>query len=89
MRIHDGAHVQNKAIYVAIAVNMQRQKEVLSLWAAENEGVKFWLQIPTELQNRVDKDFFITCVDGLKRFSEPIKSVYRAKPRPYRGVRMR
>jgi putative transposase len=76
VKIRDGGHVQNKAIYVAIAVNMEGNKEVLGLWAAENEGAKFWLQILTDLENRGAKDFFIACVDGLKGFPEAIESVY-------------
>jgi putative transposase len=76
VKIRDAGHVQNKAIYVAIAVNMQGNKEVLGLWAAENEGAKFWLQILTDIQNRGAKDFFIACVDGLKGFPEAIESVY-------------
>ena len=76
VKIRDGGHVQNKAIYVAIAVNMQGNKEVLGLWAAENEGAKFWLQILTDVQNRGAKDFFIACVDGLKGFPDAIESVY-------------
>jgi putative transposase len=76
VKIRDGGHVKNKAIYVAIAVNMQGNKEVLGLWAAENEGAKFWLQILTDIQNRGAKDFFIACVDGLKGFPEAIEAVY-------------
>ena len=76
VKIRDGGHVQNKAIYVAIAVNMEGNKEVLGLWAAENEGAKFWLQILTELHNRGAKDFFIAYVDGLKGFPEAIEAVY-------------
>jgi putative transposase len=76
VKIRDGGHVKNKAVYVAIAVNMQGNKEVLGLWAAENEGAKFWLQILTDVQNRGAKDFFIACVDGLKGFPEAIEAVY-------------
>lgn len=76
VKIGEGGHVQNRAIYVAIAVNMQGNKEVLGLWAADNEGAKFWLQILTDIQNRGAKDFFIACVDGLKGFPEAIESVY-------------
>jgi putative transposase len=76
VKIRDGGHVQNKAIYVAIAVTMAGHKEVLGLWASENEGAKFWLQILTDVQNRGAKDFFIACVDGLKGFPEAIESVY-------------
>jgi putative transposase len=76
VKIRDGGHVQNKAIYVAIAVNLEGNKEVLGLWASENEGAKFWLQILTDIQNRGAKDFFIACVDGLKGFPEAIETVY-------------
>ena len=61
---------------MAIAVNLAGHKEVLGLWAAQNEGAKFWLQVLTELQNRGVKDIFIACVDGLKGFPEVIESVY-------------
>jgi putative transposase len=57
-------HIQDQAIHVAIAVNLQGNKEVLGLWAAQNEGAKFWLQVLTELQNRGVKDISIACVDG-------------------------
>ncbi len=76
VKVRDGGHIRNQAIYVAIAVNMQGNKEVLGLWAAQNEGAKFWLQVLTELQNRGVKDIFIACVDGLKGFPEAIESVY-------------
>src|ERR1022692_2670465 len=76
VKIRDGGHVVNKSIYVAIAVNMEGNKEVLGLWAADNEGAKFWLQILTDLQNRGAKDVFIACVDGRKGFPEAIESVY-------------
>ncbi|MCT8848094.1 IS256 family transposase [Glaesserella parasuis] len=45
-------------------------------WIAENEGVKFWANVLTELQNRGLKDIFIACVDGLKGFPEAINAVY-------------
>ena len=61
---------------MAIAVNLQGNKEALGLWAAQNEGAKFWLQVLTELQNRGGRDIFIACVDGLKGFPEVIESVY-------------
>src|SRR5690349_24249340 len=76
VKIRDEGHVQNKAIYVVLGVNLEGQKEVLGLWVAQTEGAKFWLQVLTELQNRGVKDIFIACVDGLKGFPEAIESVY-------------
>src|SRR6202142_3330517 len=76
VKVRDEGHVQNKAIYVVLGVNLEGQKEVLGLWVAQNEGAKFWLQVLTELRNRGVKDIFIACVDGLKGFPEAIEVVY-------------
>jgi hypothetical protein len=51
VKIRDGAHIRNKAIYLAIGVNLAGIKEVLGLWVAQTVGAKFWLQIVTELKN--------------------------------------
>jgi len=76
VKIRDGAHIRNKAIYLAIGVNLSGIKEVLGLWVAQTEGAKFWLQIVTELKNRGVSDIFIACVDGLKGFPEAIETVF-------------
>jgi putative transposase len=76
VKIRDGKHVQNRAVYVAIGVNLEGGKEVLGLWVSANEGAKFWLQVLTEIRNRGVQDMFITCVDGLKGFPEAIEAVY-------------
>jgi putative transposase len=72
---HEG-RVENRAVYVAIGVDMEGQKEVLGLWTSSNEGAKFWLGVLTELKNRGVKDVLIACVDGLKGFPQAIESVY-------------
>ncbi len=76
VKVKDQGRVSNKAIYLAIGVNLQGIKEVLGMWASENEGAKFWLGIITELKNRGVKDIFIACVDGLKGFPEAIETIY-------------
>jgi putative transposase len=76
VKIRDSGHIGNKAIHVAIGVNLEGTKEVLGLWVAGNEGAKFWLQVLTELQNRGVKDIFIACVDGLKGFPDAIEAIY-------------
>ncbi len=74
--MRDEGHIQNKAIYVVLGVDLEGQKEVLGLWVAQTEGAKFWLQVLTELKNRGVRDIFIACVDGLKGFPEAIEAVY-------------
>jgi len=76
VKIREGGHIRNKAIYVAIGVSMSGVKEVLGLWAGQSEGAKFWLQVITELSNRGVKEVFIACVDGLKGFPEAIEAVF-------------
>ncbi len=51
-------------------------KEVLGIWASDNEGSKFWIQVITELKTRGVQDIFIACVDGLKGFPEAIEAIY-------------
>jgi putative transposase len=72
---HEG-RVENRAVYVAIGVNLEGKKDVLGLWTSSNEGAKFWLGVLTELKNRGVKDILIACVDGLKGFPQAIESVY-------------
>jgi len=76
VKIRDNGQVENRAIYLAIAVKLDGTKEVLGMWTSANEGAKFWLQVLTELQNRGVEDIFIACVDGLKGFPEAIETVY-------------
>ena len=76
VKMRDNGHVKNRAVYVAIGVNMEGTKEVLGLWSSDNEGAKLWLQVLTEIRNRGVEDIFIACVDGLKGFPEAIELIY-------------
>lgn len=76
VKIRQDKHVINKAVYLALGVNMEGRKELLGLWLSENEGAKFWLNVLTELQNRGVKDILIACVDGLKGFPDAINAVF-------------
>jgi putative transposase len=72
---HEG-RVENRAVYVALGVDLEGRKDVLGLWTSASEGAKFWLSVLTELRNRGVKDLFIVCVDGLKGFPQAIEAVY-------------
>ncbi len=72
---HEG-RVENRAVYVAIGINLEGRKDVLGLWTGANEGAKFWLGVLTELRNRGVKDIYVVCVDGLKGFPQAIESVF-------------
>lgn len=76
VKIRQDKQVINKAIYLALGVNIDGQKELLGMWLSENEGAKFWLNVLTELQNRGVQDILIACVDGLKGFPDAINTVF-------------
>jgi len=72
---HEG-RVINKAVHLALGVNLEGKKELLGIWMTTNESSKFWLSVMTELQNRGVKDIFIACVDGLTGFPDAIEAVF-------------
>jgi putative transposase len=76
VKMREQGQVENRAVYVAIGIDMQGHKEVLGLWTSANEGAKFWLSVLTELKNRGLEDIFIACVDGLKGFPQAIETAY-------------
>jgi transposase-like protein len=76
LKIRQDNRVINKAIYLALGVNLDGQKELLGLWISENEGAKFWLNVLTELQNQGVKGILIACVDGLAGFPDAINAAF-------------
>ncbi|ECJ2454458.1 IS256 family transposase [Salmonella enterica] len=76
VKVRQNGSVINKAVFLALGINAEGQKELLGMWLAENEGAKFWLSVLTELKNRGLQDILIACVDGLKGFPDAINSVY-------------
>lgn len=76
LKIRQDKRVINKAVYLALGVNLEGRKELLGMWISENEGAKFWLNVLTELKNRGVNDILIACVDGLKGFPDAINAVF-------------
>ena len=76
VKIQDGGKVINKAIYLALGIDLNGNKELLGMWISKTEGAKFWLNVLTELKNRGLDDVFYFCIDGLTGFPEAIESVY-------------
>lgn len=72
----DNNLVINKAVYLAIGVNLEGKKELLGIWVGKAEGSKFWMQVVTELKNRGINQIYVACVDGLKGFPEAIQSIF-------------
>ena len=76
VKARDNHTIVNKAVYLAIGVNMEGKKELLGIWIGKNEGAKFWMQVVTELKNRGVCKIYVACVDGLKGFTEAINSIF-------------
>ena len=76
VKIRDEGLVRNKAVYLALAITCQGEKEVLGLWIEQTEGAKFWLKVMNELKTRGVGDILIAVVDGLTGFPDAIATVF-------------
>ena len=76
VKVRDGAHVRNKAVHIAVGVDMEGIKHVLGIWVQQTEGARFWAGVCAELANRGVKDVLIVCCDGLTGFPEVIETTW-------------
>ena len=76
VNIRDEGHIIKKTIYLALAIRLDGQKEILGMWIERNEGSKFWMGILNELKNRGVRDVLIAAVDGLTGFPDAINAVF-------------
>lgn len=76
VKIRMDKQVINKAIHLALGINMDGEKELLGMWSNTTEGAKFWVSVLTELKNRGVQDVLICCCDGLTGFPAAIEAVY-------------
>jgi len=76
VKVRQDKRIINKAVYVALGIDLSGRKDILGLWLSENEGAKFWLGNFTEMKNRGLKDILIACSDNLTGMSEAIEAVY-------------
>jgi putative transposase len=78
IKIRDGGSVQRRALYLALGVTLEGDRDVLGMWFQEAEGAKFWMQVLTDLKQRGVRDILICCVDGLTGFPEAIEAIFPA-----------
>lgn len=76
VKVREDKRVINKAVYVALGIDLAGKKDILGLWISNNEGAKFWLGNLTEMKNRGLSDILIACTDNLKGMNEAISAVY-------------
>ena len=76
LKIREGGTVQRRALYLALGVTLDGDRDVLGMWFQETEGAKFWMQVLTDLKQRGVQDILIACVDGLTGFPEAIEAIF-------------
>ena len=76
LKIREGGTVQRRALYLALGVTLDGERDVLGMWFQETEGAKFWMQVLTDLKQRGVRDILIACVDGLAGFPEAIEAIF-------------
>ena len=76
VKIRDDGVVSNKAVYLALGIQADGQRDVQGLWIEQTEGAKFWLKVFNELKTRGCQDILIAVVDGLKGLTEAISAAY-------------
>jgi putative transposase len=76
LKIRDGGSVQRRALYLALGVTLDGERDVLGMWFQETEGAKFWIQVLQDLKTRGVRDILIACVDGLTGFPDAIEAIF-------------
>lgn len=74
--VRDNGVIRKLAAYVILRINLDGQKEVLTIQVGDNESSKYWLSVLNELKNRGVKDILVICADGLTSIKEAIAAAY-------------
>ena len=74
--VRDNGIIRKLAAYVILGINLDGQKEVLTIQVGENESSKYWLSVLNSLKNRGVKDILILCADGLSGIKEAISAAF-------------
>jgi putative transposase len=67
--------VRKKAVYLAVGVTLEGERDTLGLWVEKTEGARFWTSVLTDLRNRGVKDVLFVCTDGLSGFPDAIDAI--------------
>ena len=68
VKSRENGQTENKAVYLALGINLEGRKELFGMWIADMEGAKFWLNVITGIKNRGVNDILIAWIDGLRVF---------------------
>ena len=76
VKIRDKGLVQNRAVYLAVGVDLDGHKDVLGMWIQTTEGAKFWLAILNELKQRGVEDILVLSADGLAGMPQAVEAAF-------------
>lgn len=65
-----------KAVYVALGIDIEGNKEVLGFWIGDSESSSFWYGVLEDLKLRGVKDILYLCSDGVAGFKEILEESY-------------
>jgi len=75
-KIREDGRTVSRSVYCILGINAQGEKDLLGIYASENEGAHFWASVLADLQHRGVKDILIACIDNLQGFVQAIQSVF-------------
>lgn len=65
-----------KAVYVALGIDIEGNKEVIDFWVGDSESSSFWYGILDELKERGVKDILYLSSDGVAGFKEILEATF-------------
>lgn len=74
--VRSEGQIVKKAVYIALAIDLDGHKDVLGMWVGENESAKYWASVLNSLRNRGVEDILIACTDSLRGFDSAINAVF-------------
>lgn len=74
--VRENGTIIKKAVYIAMAYNMDGFKEILGMWIGENESSKYWLMVLNELKDRGVEEVLLVSTDNLTGFSEALEAAF-------------
>lgn len=67
---------EKKAVYVALGIDIEGNKEILDFWIGDSESSSFWYGILDELKERGVKDILYLCSDGVAGIKEILEDTF-------------
>lgn len=74
--VRSEGQIVKKAVYIAIGIDPDGRKNVLGMWAGENESARYRATVLNSLKSHGIEDIFIACTDNWTGFSTAIEAVF-------------